>query len=86
MRIIASLLVILILSSCNYFGNRVEQKVTDDTSCLLCGSLHCLVTYVWYNGEIVESYYDNVYSLNDSIVLVRQKQGKAIIKSLELTK
>lgn len=80
------LFLITFLSSCSYFGDRVEQEVSPLDLPALCNSGKCFVTYVWYGGEIVASFYDDVPALTDSIVISRQQQAQKILDALKKSK
>lgn len=67
--------------------DRVEQEVIHDTPlCVLCGSMRCVATFVWYDDAIIAAWYDNVYTLTDSIVKQRYRQGQEILNSLKNVK
>lgn len=62
---------LLFLSSCallpnGYFEREVRSKYPEMMN-KLCGADACLVTRVWYNGDIVYSLYRNPLSPKDSI-------------------
>jgi len=63
-----------------YFG--ISQGVTEDRYGVLCHSSECYATYVWYHGDIVQSWYDDDTTLTDSIKDDRLKQGKKLLKTL----
>lgn len=41
-----------------------------------------LVTYVWYDGEIAKAWYDDINTVNDSLVAVRKKEGGELLHAL----
>ena len=75
---IAALLIIL--TGC---GNRIEQYVAEDSSKIICKDRYCLVTAVWYDGEIVHSVWDAVSTITDSIKDKRKTDAELILKTLK---
>lgn len=73
----------ILLSSCENPHTRVEQKPSSimfDKS--ICGSPHCVGTYIWFEGNIVYSRYDNLETITDSILLVRRKEAQRILDAI----
>lgn len=68
--------------SCNESKGYVEQEVAEDRWRVLCPSGTCLVTYVWYNDDIVKSWHDDIDTVTDSLVYVRKLQAEQLLKSL----
>lgn len=80
---INALLAAGLLSSCDaYTNNGVEQKV-DLHSLGLTKSGKALKTLVWYDQEIVKSWYDDLDIVTDSLVKLRQRQGDSILAALK---
>lgn len=70
---------------CLWYFNTWHQEV--DSDCRgLTESGTALVTSVWYRGEIIESWYDDIETITDSIVLKRQAQSEKLYKTLKKTK
>ena len=75
------LLILLLIFLTGCLRTKVEQEHMRDP--ILCEeSGHCYVTYVWFRGEIIASWYDDIQTITDSIVLLRRKQGEKILNSL----
>jgi aspartate/tyrosine/aromatic aminotransferase len=70
-------ITLLVLASCN----KVEQEVRKVNS-IVAPSGTALVTYVWYDDNIITAWYDDIYKVNDSLIKVRQEQGKALLKTI----
>lgn len=73
----------ILLSSCENPNTRVEQKPSSimfDKS--ICGSPYCVGTYIWFQGNIVYSRYDNLETITDSILLVRRKEAQKILDAI----
>lgn len=62
--------------------DRVRQSVHEDEYEMLCPSGVCLWTYVWCNGEIIESWHDDINIVTDSLVAARKQQGEELLKGL----
>lgn len=68
---------LLCLSGCAYMFGGVEQTVSNpdtgssDQNKVLCGCNICIETYVWYNEQIVKSYYDHPDSTKN---IIKHKQ------------
>lgn len=41
-----------------------------------------MVTYVWHDGDIIKSWYDDMADITDSLIDVRKKQGKSYLKAI----
>jgi hypothetical protein len=61
--------------------NRVEQETVRCVG--FCPSGTCLTTYVWYRDKIVKAWYDDIDIVNDSLIILRQKQADDLLTSLE---
>lgn len=73
----------ILLSSCENPHTRVEQipsSIRSESS--ICGSPHCVGTYIWFQGNIVYSRYDNLETITDSILLVRRKEAQRILDAI----
>lgn len=84
-----TLAALIFFSSClqktkDYMAPEVEQKIVK--SQILCASGTCLGTYAWYKNEIAASWYDDVKTLTDSVVMLRQRQADSVISTLKLSK
>lgn len=85
MKNIALILLALVLSGCASLFDGVEQEVRKNCSPLV-ESGTALVTYVWHDTEIVKSWYDDIETITDSIVELRQRQGDSILATLKKMK
>jgi hypothetical protein len=83
MKKLVVIILIFVLVSCsgNPFINGVEQHFDKDCKGIT-PSGRAFVTYVWYNGEIAAYWYDDIYSVNDSLVAARKKQGNELLHAL----
>ena len=77
------LLVAVFLQSCQEItGTYVVQKLNKE-----CGGLAksgtALVTYVWYENEIAEAWYDDITTVNDSLVFARKEQANKLLEALK---
>ena len=79
------ILLIATLFSCEnpLWSNTVEQKYDGHCSMILTKSGRAIVTLVWYNGEIVESWYDDMDIVTDSLINDRRIKGENTLKMLE---
>lgn len=64
------------------FGDRVEQKINNDCRGIT-NEFDCIVTYVWFDGEIAESWYDAMSTVNDSLMDIRVKEAEQLLKTLK---
>lgn len=56
--------------------NRVEQKVGRSGLCA-CGT--CAITYVWNDGDIIRSWYDDLPAMTDSLKAARRTEGEQLL-------
>jgi hypothetical protein len=65
------------------YGFAVKQEIREDRMSIFCPSGNCFVTYVWHEGEILESWRDDVVSMPDTMPAFRRRQGEDLIKKLK---
>lgn len=58
-------------------ADRVEQQPTEIMNTT------CMATYVWYDRKIVQSWYNPIETLTDSLKQARKRQGEKIIELLD---
>lgn len=69
-----------------YSRGYVEQEIRNDDSRIICKSGECLATFVWYDSRIVADWWDDIATVTDSIIKLRQENGERLIKRLDLMK
>lgn len=73
--ITSACLLSLWLTSCDQEKTTyIEQKSSSMFTNILCESGICITTFVWHEGEIVFSAYDDIKTINDSILSSRKKK------------
>lgn len=49
-------------------------------------NVHLLETYVWYDGDIVECWFDSKSKVTEGLILKRQKQGDSVLNVIKKLK
>jgi len=60
---------VMAFNSLHMTGYKVDQKVMDDN----------MATFVWHDGKIVKSWFDNVNDIDSAFVANRKKQGEDFV-------
>lgn len=90
-KILAPILLVLSLTAVGiivifrFTTDRVEQTMIDGARAL-CGNGYggyCYVTYVWRGRDLIEAWYDNPNTLNDSIKNARVHEGLQLLNSVK---
>ncbi len=77
-------LVAVLMNGCEVGITKNGVKQHLDKECRgLVKSGTALATYVWYDGEIAKSWYDDINTINDSLICVRKKQAAELLDALE---
>jgi len=76
------LIIVLFIGfiSCNNKEVRIQQEISETKYLTPSGVSLC--TYVWYKDEIIQSYYDDISIVTDSLVCVRKHQADSMVNRI----
>ena len=81
--IFAIVLLLMFVGAFTLFYNMLNGVKQEAASVGLCPSEICVKTSVWYDGEILKTWYDDIDVATDSLIDLRKRQGDSLLTKVK---